>query len=383
MSERVAGFSVDAGRECARPHRRGGKLSRCWSRDFATCRSCAALDALYTKKLLSSGIVGYGSDYNFFLVTLTAPSFGRVHSVPHSATDKLRQCGCGKYHEFGSPVAGVALDLDRYRYKSAVEWNHNSTELFHRSWERFVRSMAGSDYSAIREFQNRGLIHLHIIVRVPKGFEVLEVFPKLEALRTHKVGGFAWGKAMDVQLLQTDAGENAVRYLSKVVGYTTKTLGKSRVLLSDEQREFFGRLDAASVRLGYSARDVRGFGYGGHVLTRSKGWSDLSKKQLRDEAREYAEAMSDDTDELRGAIVSANADELRELADELGNSESYDVAPDSPDEVRARLFGVPRRRSVGQPVEIVDDLVLDDFGVFDWDFADRSVDAHVTHDVAF
>lgn len=339
----LAKVVTEGGRECSRPRQMGDHLSRCWSKDYATCRSCAALHALYTKKLLSSGMED--PDAHYFLLTLTAPSFGKVHSVPHGPSDKLVTCVCGVTHKFGSRLAGVALDLERYRYREAVEWNHSSTKLFHRSWTYLSRELEGVEYAAVREFQTRGLIHLHVVVRVPSLVTIDDAYKKLGKVRSYKFGKFAWGRAADVQLIQTEVAVGAVRYLSKVIGYTTKTLGKSRDLLSDEQREFYGRLDAASVRLGYGMSQVRGFGYGGHVFTKSRGWSDLTKTALRDEARAFAaEAGLSSTDEMRSVIVTANGDELRSLASRLGNAEDYLPAVDGPASVRARLLGVPRRK---------------------------------------
>lgn len=317
--------SLRAGSTCARPVRRGGHYVRCWSRDYATCASCASLNALYTRRLIGSGMEDETN--SFYLLTLAAPSFGSVHRVPHGPKDALVRCSCGSVHRFGSDVAGVPLDASRYRYRDEVRWNHYSTTLWRSTWVSMSAKLPDAEFCAVREYQNRGALHLHIIVRVPASYDAAKVLPVLRKAHLYSSGGFNWGAHSDAQLIRSDGAADTVRYLSKVIGYATKTLGHSVETLPQPRREFYGRLDAASVALGYSHRAVEGFGYGGQMMTKSAGWSDLTRDELLSEAREYANnfknvARVDDVSEL---VEARRLEKAHELAAALGDDENFEV----------------------------------------------------------
>ena len=140
----------------------------------------------------------------------------------------------------------------------------------------------------MREYQQRGAIHFHIIVRVPKLTPRRDVENAFAAMRGQELAGVKWGRSADLKLVAGD-GEETVRYLAKLVGYSVKSLGKSESLLSDEQRKFYVRLDETAREMGLSEKRVKGFGYGGHLFTKSKTWADVTKQSLRDEAKEFAE----------------------------------------------------------------------------------------------
>lgn len=328
-----------SGRVCARPRLTAAGYTRCWSRDYDTCPSCAAMNAMYTKKLISSG---FGvPDSQFYLLTLTAPSFGKIHKVPHSPSDAVVSCECGVVHPFGSPLGGVPVDVSSYRALDAVRWNAASSELFRRSMMYVGAALPGASWCAVREYQRRGSIHLHIIVRVPASLPSTDVVIALNKVRSYKAGGVGWGRSADVSLLSGDGSASAVRYLAKVAGYAAKTLGKGQKMLSTEQRSFYGVLDAAAVRAGMGAKAVRGFGYGGHLFSKAKDWSSLTRASLVAAAREYAEENSGGADSVADAqlVVDRNADELRALAERLGNTEDYRTDAAAPARVRARLLG--------------------------------------------
>lgn len=346
------------GNVCSRPRRVNGVYTRCWSRDFATCPSCAGLNALYTKKLLGAGMEDENCRY--FFMTLTAPSFGKIHLVPHSDSDRLRTCGCGVVHEYGSALAGVPLDASRYLYRDAVSWNHASSELFRRTMKYLGDALPELSWAAVREYQKRGSLHLHVIVRLPRSVDPVEAVDVLQRAYTYKTRHASWGRSSDVRLLTDDDGAT-VRYLSKVIGYAVKTLGKSVVGLSSEQKSFYKKLDAASMRLDYSRKVVSGFGYGGQLFTKSANWSDLTKADLLEAARGYAAENSLDDTPRRIASVDVNAEELRVVASEFGSAEDYVPSSTYADSVRQRL---PKVVSfIESPelhvVEMIDDEMLD------------------------
>lgn len=333
------------GNVCSRPRKNNGMLVRCWSRDFAACPSCADLNLLYTKKLIGAGFEN-NEGSKFYFLTLTAPSFGKVHTVPHSASDKLRTCSCGAVHEYGSGLAGVPIDGERYRYRDAVVWNRNSSELFRRSMKYLNDSLDDFAWCSVREYQRRGSLHYHVIVRADNDYSAVDVVKLLSKVGQYRYKSFAWGRSVDVRVLSSrDEANGTVRYMSKVVGYAVKTLGKSIDGLSAEQKSFYKRLDQASAVEGYKPKVIAGFGYGGQLFTKSDSWSDLTKADLVAEARAYAANSSHDDAPRMSASVDVNAEELRELAKGLGNGEDYTPPQSYVDALRARV-GVRASTSV-------------------------------------
>ncbi|WP_425841598.1 replication initiator protein RepSA [Streptomyces fractus] len=152
----------------------------CGNRRASRCPSCAWTYAGDTYHLIRSGITGGKSvpatvrDHPRVFATLTAPSFGPVHNRPDSG-----RCRCGSSHAEHDPALGTALDPASYDYAGAVLWNNHVGEL----WRRFtiylrreIATRAGLTQSALKEacrvsfgkvaeFQKRGAIHFHAVVR--------------------------------------------------------------------------------------------------------------------------------------------------------------------------------------------------------------------------
>lgn len=327
-------------KSCSRPRFTDGVPSRCWSMDYAVCPSCAGLNSLYVKKLMSAGLNESNSHY--FFVTLTAPSFGKVHVSPHSPSDALKPCPCGNVHEYDSALSGVALDGSRYRYRDAVEWNNNSGKLFRRSMDRLNRVLPDVEFAAIREFQKRGAIHLHVLIRVPDSVDAQEAFSKLKKLKNYHYGKFAWGKKVDVKLLAAHDGETMVRYLSKVVMYAAKTVGNSVYVLSADQKKFFGKLNDASVRLGYNEKAVASFGYGGLLFSKSVGWCEETKESLMEETRRFAEQKNPDA-VAKKQSEDENAMKLKKVAERFNITEDYVPPAGAGIAVQNRLRGFMKK----------------------------------------
>jgi hypothetical protein len=109
-------------------------------------------------------------------VSLTAPSFGAVHGRP----DDRRACRCGKHHEPDDPELGAAIDPATYDYEGAVLWNWHAPALWNRFTVDLVRVLAARAglserqwrkqvrvaFAKVAEFQARGLVHFHAIVRL-------------------------------------------------------------------------------------------------------------------------------------------------------------------------------------------------------------------------
>jgi hypothetical protein len=83
-------------------------------------------------------------------------------------------------HEAGDPDLGAAIDPDTYDYEGAVLWNWHAPALWNRFMVELVRTLAGRAglserewrqrvrvaYAKVAEFQTRGLVHFHAIVRL-------------------------------------------------------------------------------------------------------------------------------------------------------------------------------------------------------------------------
>ncbi|WP_420037921.1 replication initiator protein RepSA [Streptomyces sp. cg28] len=159
----------------------GGRLRvACGNRRASQCPSCAWTYAGDTYHLIRSGITGGKSvpatvrDHPRVFATLTAPSFGPVHNRPAKGC-----CRCGSSHADTDPALGTALDPGSYDYAGAVLWNNHAGDL----WRRFtiylrreIAARAGLTQAALKEacrvsfgkvaeFQKRGAIHFHAVVR--------------------------------------------------------------------------------------------------------------------------------------------------------------------------------------------------------------------------
>ena len=113
-------------------------------------------------------------------LTLTAPSFGPVHTRTVTRRGHVIPCRCGERHHPDDPRLGTALDPDSYDYDGAVLWQAHAGAL----WARFTialrralaaalgvrarefRDHARLSYAKVAEYQRRGLVHFHAVIRL-------------------------------------------------------------------------------------------------------------------------------------------------------------------------------------------------------------------------
>lgn len=274
-------------KHCERPYfvRSTGQYVRCQSSDPSVCRKCASLRSLDKKRIIGSGCNASALDgiteemllpFRFYFVTFTAPSFGRIKD--------------------GAPV-----DAKRYEYKAQVNWNQKSRDLFHATTRSLERRLPESEWVFVREWQKRGAIHFHGIVRTPEWEDQNEVIAELRALKGVESRGITWGRQMDIQSL-TSERTNTVRYMSKVVAYTSKHQSGKRGLLPERVASFYSRLDSHAQQLtcnrsGCTAekqckgRTHRTHGYAGQMLSKSSRWSftELTYGELRAQRVAFAQ----------------------------------------------------------------------------------------------
>ncbi|MBY8885846.1 Replication initiation protein [Streptomyces sp. PTM05] len=159
----------------------GELLLRCGNRRATRCRSCSNVYRYDTYQLIAAGLRGGKTvptsvaSHPRVFATLTAPGFGPVHNQPGASP-----CACGARHSDGDPLLGTPLNPGRYDYTGAVLWNahapalwarfttHLRREIAHAAGltQRTLRHHATLSYAKVAEYQKRGQIHFHTVIRI-------------------------------------------------------------------------------------------------------------------------------------------------------------------------------------------------------------------------
>lgn len=224
----------------------------CKSRFAARCLNCSRVYADDYKAIARSGgpfeRPDTAPECYYYFVTMTAPSFGEVHRVPKHVEEKsisreTLRCKCGEIHAAtDTHLAGIPIEMHKYHWVAAARWNRDSGTLFN-SWKANIRSIfPGMSYFGVREWQQRGSLHYHLIVRIPLA-EIAGRSPrKIRNLIRRKIRATSatglegnkvqWGKQCDVQEIPTDEYQmnKRIYYLSKAVGYSLKSVSDESTL---------------------------------------------------------------------------------------------------------------------------------------------------------
>ncbi|WP_034088714.1 replication initiator [Streptacidiphilus albus] len=159
----------------------GELLLRCGNRRATRCPSCSTLYRYDTYQLIAAGLRGGKTvptsvaSHPRVFATLTAPGFGPVHNQPGASS-----CACGARHGDGDPLLGTPLNPARYDYTGAVLWNAHAPALWARFTthlrreianaagltQRTLRHHATLSYAKVAEYQKRGQIHFHTVIRL-------------------------------------------------------------------------------------------------------------------------------------------------------------------------------------------------------------------------
>lgn len=221
--------AADSG--CSRPIEVSlGVYVRCGSRVKSRCPACAELYRGDWAAIARSGVFdGPVQDFRFYLLTLTAPSFGAVHRVPRSEGSRLHVCGCGATHTASEgDLRGVPLDPASYDYSGQVAWNRDAGVLWDRTRRRMRDRWDSLEYFVVREWQERGVLHVHAILRIaiseaPDAGELGLAARSAEA--ASKVDGsvVGWGAEFKCDAFRADgSGAKTIWYLSKALNYVMK-----------------------------------------------------------------------------------------------------------------------------------------------------------------
>jgi hypothetical protein len=241
-------------RTCSRPIRlSSGVFVRCGSRIKSRCPSCAELYRGDWARIARSGIFdGPVADFRFYLLTLTAPSFGQVHRVPRSV-EVVHRCGCGDLHTAAdASLRGVPLNAATYDYLGQVAWNRDSGVLWDRTRKRLRDRWDSLEYFLVREWQDRGVLHLHLLVRIarveaPTATQLRDDARTASAFSRIDGSHIEWGAQADCKPFRADGdGARTVWYLSKALNYVMKDTALQGLDRTSHSWEHLARLEAAA-----------------------------------------------------------------------------------------------------------------------------------------
>jgi hypothetical protein len=328
-------------------HEPGGVLPiACKTRRASRCPPCAEVYRADTYQLIRAGLSGGKgvpetvASHPCVFTTLTAPSFGPVHlrrekvgrilrcrprrrgrTCPHG-----RRMSCGEIHDRDDPRLGEPLCPDCYDYTGTVLFNACAPELWRRFTITLRRALARQagltnkalaaqvrvSFAKVAEYQRRGVVHFHAIIRVdgPAGpttpppvwatltllTAAIDQAARTVHLETPTVPGLpahtlAWGRETDTQPITTTGELTDAKVAAYVAKYVTKaaectgTLDR-RLTAADKLadfpvREHARRLIAECLRLGKlpGLEDLRlnvwahMLGFRGHFSTKSRAYS--------------------------------------------------------------------------------------------------------------
>jgi hypothetical protein len=265
----------------------GVLLKACGTRRESRCPSCAATYRADAYQLLAAGLKGGKgvpetiSEHPRLFVTFTAPSFGRVHSrkaqgrlvLPCHPYRQGARCphglraGCWHRHAEDDPRLGEPLCPACYDAQAQVLWNALAPELWRRTTiaiqralgrlvglqEGELRRLVRVAYAKVAEFQRRGAIHFHAVLRLdaatacrcpgclappPELFTaglledaLRQVVPAVRVPCPSVDGGperyARWGEQLDVRNITTGEDQAGELSAEQVAGYIAKYATKA------------------------------------------------------------------------------------------------------------------------------------------------------------
>ncbi|MEU4681541.1 replication initiator [Streptomyces xinghaiensis] len=333
----------------------GHLLVRCNNRRATRCAACAEVYRRDTFHLVTAGLRGGKGNpetvttHPRVFATFTAPGFGPVHNRPTDRRGTVRPCRCGVLHDQDDEALGTPLAPDTYDYEAAVLWNAHAGALWRRFsiylrreiakraglTQRAFRHAARVSFAKVAEYQKRGAVHFHAVIRLdgPDGghtappawatTELLTDAIRSAAARATVAGPvldgrahtFAFGHQLDIRPIRSSAfngtaelTERAVaayiaKYATKGAEAATGTLDRplrflaelAQTRITDHARrmirtawELGARKDLEHLRLRAWAHML---GFRGHFSTKTRRYS-TTLGALRDARADWRRAQA-------------------------------------------------------------------------------------------
>ncbi|MBT0771255.1 hypothetical protein KIH74_20110 [Kineosporia sp. J2-2] len=349
-------------------------LVRCRNRRAAVCPSCARIYQGDLFQLVKAGLAGGKgvpesvSAHPRVFVTLTAPSFGAVHSSRDVGRRQVKRGGhrdgrgvchprrgpdcehgrptsCFARHADADPHVGTPLCAECYDYRAAVVWQANVGRL----WERFciylsrhlarhsgislpiVRKILRPSYVKVIEFQRRGLVHVHAVIRLDGRTDSSDIAAApswasaavlreavisaagavLIAQEAGDAGAWSlrWGPQVDVRDIgeHLERGESIAKVAAYVAKYASKGSEETGWNPQNWQETPRGRHAATMVHTAWALAEFpeldglklrrwgKELGYRGHVSSKSRQYS-TTLGELRAARGTYRQQASAGTD---------------------------------------------------------------------------------------
>ncbi|MFC6086795.1 replication initiator [Sphaerisporangium aureirubrum] len=318
----------------------------CKTRRATRCPACAKTYRGDTYQLIRAGLIGGKgvpasvSEHPCLFVTLTAPSFGPVHTRREQG-GKVQPChprraatpcphgrvlSCTARHAADDETLGEPLCLDCYDHTGSVLFNAAASLLWARFTDALRRRLATAgglnlrelrehlvlSFAKVAEYQRRGVVHLHAVLRLdgpngptspPPAWATTDVLTtavqgaapavsvRISTTPDEPVRVLRWGRQLDIRPITADGGLSERSVAAYVAKYATKaaecvgTLDRpvrplenlDSLGLRDHPPRLIAecfRLDAlshlAELRLTHWAHML---GYRGHFSTRSRRYS--------------------------------------------------------------------------------------------------------------
>jgi hypothetical protein len=314
---------------------------RCGNRRASVCPSCSRLYAGDMFHLIRAGISGgktvpeQVAENPLVFATVTAPSFGTVHTrrngrrchpTSRGRCEHGEPRSCHAMHAEDDPQLGQPLCGDCYDYASHVVWQWWAPDL----WRRFTIALrrlfahalgvpatrlgevAAVQYAKVAEYQLRGAIHFHALVRLdgPKtagGFEpapdgldadqlALLIREAAASVRLTVPGVdvddparvLAFGRQLDARAVRTGrrtddpdralSPEQVAAYLAKYATKSADDTGATDTAHHARIRATVRALDDRAKRAGHDGYELLSkwshmLGFRGHFATKSRRYS--------------------------------------------------------------------------------------------------------------
>jgi hypothetical protein len=324
-------------------------MVRCGNRREAHCPSCSREYRGDMYQLVYAGLAGGRkgvpeavAEHPRVFASLTAPSFGPVHGRP----DDDRPCRCGRRHEPDDPQLGAPIEPDSYDYQGAVLWNWHAPALWNRFTIELVRDLAAQAglserawrervrlaFVKVAEFQARGLVHYHAVIRLDGAADRAsapgrQVSPRELCAAVHTAAGRAhlhgdagdgqsvevrFGDQLDTRVLAStdDADINPGQVAAYVAKYSSKASHEQITTRHSDPEQWrdkavpdhLVRLASAALQLAERCglrglgRWVHMLGFRGHFVTKSRLYS-VTLGELRNARATYRAEQDGEPDD--------------------------------------------------------------------------------------